>query len=72
MKQGKKCSMGKVGTSVDSSTGGKVVSTGSSNSGLVCGDYSAIREGLEAMGSNLGTARSRGNTGRKNLGLDCL
>ena len=39
MKQGKsgKCSMGKVGTSVDSSTGGKVVSTGSSNGGLVGG-----------------------------------
>ena len=39
---------------------------------LVSGDHGAIREGLEAMGSNLGTARSRGNTGRKNLGMDCL
>ena len=54
------------------SLGGEVVGTDSGNSGLVDGDHGAIREGLEAMGSNLGTARSRGNTGRKNLGMDCL
>ena len=52
--------------------GSKVVGTGGGNSGLVNRDHGAIREGLEAMGSNLGTARSRGNTGRKNLGMDCL
>ena len=38
----RKCSMGKVGTSVDSSTGGKVVGTGSSNSGLVGGDDRSV------------------------------
>ena len=37
--------MGKVGTSVDSSTGGKVVSTGSSNGGLVGGDDRSVRVG---------------------------
>ena len=38
----RKCSMGKVGTSVDSSTGGKVVGTGSSNGGLVGGDDRSV------------------------------
>ena len=47
MKQGKsgKCSMGKVGNSVDSCTGGKVVGTGSSNGGLVGGDDRSVRVG---------------------------
>ena len=47
MKQGKsgKCSMGKVGTSVDSSTGGKVVGTSSGNGGLVSGDDRSVRVG---------------------------
>ena len=48
-----------------------MVGTGGGNSGLVNGDHSAVGEGLESMGSNLGTARCRGNTGGKNLGMDC-
>ena len=38
-------SMGKVGSSVDSSTGGKVVGTSSGNGGLVGGDNSSVRVG---------------------------
>ena len=41
----RKCSMGKVGTSVDSSTGGKVVGTSSGNGGLVGGDDRSVRVG---------------------------
>ena len=84
MKQGKsgKCSMGKVGTSVDSSTGGKVVSTGSSNGGLVGGDDRSVRvgdqvgvqvEGPSVAGgdhrsSNWGNSRdSWGHSNRSNM-----
>ena len=45
--------------------------TGGGNSGLIYRDHGAVGEGLESMGSNLGTARCRGNTGGKNLGMDC-
>ena len=38
-------SMGKVGSSVDSSTGGKVVGTSSGNGGLVGGDDRSVRVG---------------------------
>ena len=37
--------MGKVGSSVDSSTGGKVVGTSSGNGGLVGGDDRSVRVG---------------------------
>ena len=44
-----------------------MVGTGGGNSGLIYRDHGAVGEGLESMGSNLGTARCRGNTGGKNL-----
>ena len=59
--------MGKVGTSVDSSTGGKVVGTGSSNSGLINGDNGSVgvanKVGVQVEGARVAVAGSVDGSG---------